>query len=455
MALTACAGNKRNRRFAAIACATLVLACLVPVVARAIAPDPPVSLNVVAGSAEPVIATLNWAESPDSSVAHYNVYVALQTGGPYHLVGATTSTSTAFTDGVPGLRYYFRVAAANAAGEESAFVTAGPVVSAWSASPHLDTSSSTRKCGQCHSVHEADSAQLFLWEDKAAGPAVMCLTCHNGQNRDTANVASGTRDSFALNSGHTIEATVTRPASVVGCETCHLPHGSSDQARRIPANSVNGTDVASAGPELCIACHTRGSDWYGPGYPSTSAPTRDATGYPVAGTWPGPGTYWSSTNAHRLTPETTRSPSPGNPIRRFEGDCLYCHAAHGGRNAYDGLLASFLPPTPSSVASDQALGTYAALCFGCHGGAKPTGFTTTPGEHQAVRNIGECVCGTPDSVIGRVAPRGGATTVLRMPQSSWIATRQRVAAVGCTRGRPRNVDHGRRAHVLLHLPHHQ
>ncbi len=139
-------------------------------------------------------------------MVQYNVYVALQAGGPYHLVGATTSTSTAFTDGVPGLRYYFRVAAANAAGEESAFVTAGPVASAWSASPHLDASSSTRKCGQCHSVHEADTAQLFLWEDKASGPAVMCLTCHDGQNRDTANVASGTRDSFALKSGHTIEA---------------------------------------------------------------------------------------------------------------------------------------------------------------------------------------------------------------------------------------------------------
>ena len=62
--------------------------------------------------------------------------------------------------------------------------------------------------------------------------------------------------------------------------------------------------------------------WFGPNYPSTSAPTRDATGYPVAGTWTGSATYESASNPHRLIPESTQTVGVSEPIRREQGDCL-------------------------------------------------------------------------------------------------------------------------------------
>jgi hypothetical protein len=67
-----------------------------------------------------------------------------------------------------------------------------------------------------------------------------------------------------------------------------------------------------------------------------------------------------------------------DPIRRERGDCLYCHAAHGGANAYDGLVATFTVPTQATLSSDKSDGSYAALCFACHGGVRPDGFGATP-----------------------------------------------------------------------------
>ena len=65
-------------------------------------------------------------------------------------------------------------------------------------------------------------------------------------------------------------------------------------------------------------------------------------------------------------------------MRRDQGDCLYCHAAHRGANAYDGLKATFRPTTAATLAADQTQGTYASLCFTCHGGVTPSGFATAP-----------------------------------------------------------------------------
>jgi len=139
---------------------------------------------------------------------------------------------------------------------------------------------------------------------------------------------------------------------------------------------VNDRPVGSAGPEMCLACHSENDDWYGPGYPSTSEPSRDDTGYPVAGTWTGPSTYFSADNAHRLIPETTQTVGVSDPVRREQGDCRYCHAAHGGPNTYDGLVATYTVPAQSANASGPVDGSYAALCFACHAGESPSGFAT-------------------------------------------------------------------------------
>ena len=208
-----------------------------------------------------------------------------------------------------------------------------------------------------------------------------CIACHSGGEPSASDVVSGTADSFSLPSGHTLTpgATENSPsARIGGCNTCHDPHGASDAKRGIPARRVNGVAVSSAGKGLCLACHDDADSWFGSGYPSTSKPTRDATGYPVSGTWPGPTTYDGPTNAHRLIPEATRTVGFSEPVRRERGDCLYCHAAHGGSNAYDGLVDTFTVPVQSTLASDRAEGSYAALCFTCHGGDTPSGFASAP-----------------------------------------------------------------------------
>jgi hypothetical protein len=91
----------------------------------------------------------------------------------------------------------------------------------------------------------------------------------------------------------------------------------------------------------------------------------------------GQNTYESQWNAHRLLPETTQTAGGGDVARR-QGDCLYCHSAHGGPNNYDGLRDTFRPPSASTLTTDQTGGAYAAICFDCHGGATPSGFSTAP-----------------------------------------------------------------------------
>ncbi|NTU70804.1 MAG: fibronectin type III domain-containing protein [Coriobacteriia bacterium] len=397
------ADRKRATRVAVALAAALALVCLIPIIAAAIAPTPPSSLLVTPGDEAPVVATLEWIASTDPQTTGYLVYVSIDpANGPFQLIAKTTGTSAVYDTGIPGIGYYFRVVAVNALGDPSSAAAAGPVAAMWAQSPHITPGVDSRMCMNCHSVHEADpDTSLYRWEVGASQSTIMCLTCHDGRNSNTANVASGTSDAFGLASGHRFETTPTLPASISGCDTCHAVHGSSLDARRIPAETINGTSVASAGNEMCYACHTTSGDWYGTGYPSTSSPTRDTTGYPIAGTWPGPTTYDSESNLHRLIPETTQTPSAGSPIRRGAGDCLYCHASHRGANVYDGLLATFRPSSASTLASDQANGTYAAACLNCHGNAIPSGFATAP------VNIEQFVTGGDATAGHRVITSGG------------------------------------------------
>ena len=249
-------------------------------------------------------------------------------------------------------------------------------VQAHAESPHIRSTVDTNRCAACHSVHAA-TGPLLLRSDTPGGVVTgVCLRCHDGSDSTASNIASGSVDSFGLPSGHALGGVGAGTARIAGCETCHDSHAASEDARMVPAKMVNGTAVSSAGPEMCLACHSSNEDWYGPGYPSTSEPSRDDTGYPVAGTWTGPNTYFSADNAHRLIPETTQTVGVSEPVGREQGDCRYCHGAHGGPNAYDGLVATYTVPTQSASASSPVDGSYAALCFECHSGTKPSGFAT-------------------------------------------------------------------------------
>jgi len=287
-------------------------------------------------------------------------------------------------------------------------LAASAVPSAFAASPHVSATATSSSCRACHRVHNAPANSTILGAaDESGSITSSCLACHDGSNADASNVVDGSSDSFGQPSGHTLDANSPGTADVNGCATCHYAHGASSVERRIPAKQINGVAVSSAGNQTCSACHATNADWFGPGYPAMSDPTRDATGYPVAGTWPGKASYESTSNAHRLIPESTRTVGVSEPIRREQGDCTYCHGAHGGTNEYDGLKATYTVPTQATLASDTADGSYAALCFTCHGGDRPAGFATTPidiksfataggsGGHSIVTSGGTLPVGSP------------------------------------------------------------
>jgi hypothetical protein len=75
--------------------------------------------NLVA-RAKPGQAQLQWAPTPVPGWDHYNVYRSTQQGGPYALVGSTTSTYAAYLDQpiVNGTKYYYVVRQALANGNE-------------------------------------------------------------------------------------------------------------------------------------------------------------------------------------------------------------------------------------------------------------------------------------------------------------------------------------------------
>ncbi len=322
-------------------------------------------------------------------------------------------------------------------------------------SPHVQAGIDTSTCAACHSAHTA-TAQPLLRHVSADGTAAnVCFVCHNGTNADAANVVTGTPDSFALASGHSLTEPTPGTAKIEGCATCHFTHGAIEQdGRMLPAKTINGVAVTSAGPQLCLACHTNSDDWFGPGYPKTSEPARNAAGYPVSGTWPGTTTYTSSTNGHRLLPETTITVGAGAAQPREQGDCRYCHASHRGANTYDSLLSTFTVPTDATLAADKTDGAYADLCFKCHGGVKPSGFDAAPVNIQLFATSGGVDCRTLDRHFRRAAARRLAAAVLRVPQPARLRAGQRRIHLGRARGLPRNLDRRRCPHLLLHLSHH-
>jgi hypothetical protein len=368
------------RRIALAAAGIAVVLCaafLLPKLVFALNSDAPTNLTAVPGE-QPVLAHLEWSAPDGDPPDAYLVYSSIHADGPYSDAHETTSTSFDFTDGLGGIPYYFRVTAVDAVGEESPYVQAGPVASEWAFSPHVPATEQTNSCGLCHTTHMGSFGMLGRDElaTTSPEPTAVCFGCHDGRVPKAANVTQGAVDSFSLPNGHVLAGS-NSDSLVENCSTCHTAHASSSQQPMLLASRVNGVSVQNGGPALCEACHDADGSWHGSGYATSINPSRDASGYPIEGTWPGPSVYGGSTNAHRLIPESTQTVESGAKSKRAEGDCRYCHTAHGSPNK-DGLRATFRPSSPSTLASDQADGTYAQSCFVCHGGTTPEGFSSAP-----------------------------------------------------------------------------
>lgn len=313
-----------------------------------IPPSIPTGVSVTAGASEPTIAVISWTAStgdPDG----YQVLRAVNPAGPFTPVGTTDTESFNDIVGVPGQNYYYAIKSFDAAGNYSAQSdTAGPVSAEWIPGPHGTYTNSTALCKMCHSVHQAvDVGKLMRQTGSTPGELSVCYTCHDGAL--AGNIESGETNSFStdLVSGHSVEEVATSADLTNVCSDCHSPHQDPDTHLSLPAQDVNGVPITEAGNDWCLACHNATYDWYAAGgYDALLvAPSRNATGYPTVGTFPG---YLSDANNPHAAVTTS---TPSYPT----GDCLYCHASHRASNEFDGLVSTF-------TATDFT------LCFDCHDG---------------------------------------------------------------------------------------
>jgi predicted CXXCH cytochrome family protein len=249
-------------------------------------------------------------------------------------------------------------------------------VTASAATPHADYVESGDLCSVCHDPHEAYTARyLFTSIAGATGELGVCYSCHGGTggaDTDVWGLSVDATNAFSLASGHAVENTSNLSAADLTnvCSSCHTPHMDPADRRSLFASKVNSVTITAADNTWCYACHNDAQAWYttnkyGSPYPPLSNPTRDATGYPIFGTFPGPTTYNNATrNAHDDIPASSGATT------RVAGDCLYCHMSHRSNSAYDSLVATFQPSTASSY--DRVNGDFAAACFVCHDGSWET-----------------------------------------------------------------------------------
>lgn len=332
------------------------------------------------------VAVVTWQRATaGSGVVSYRVWRS-EDGGEYAPVGGVGSSVATFTDraGLTGASYRYRVTALDADGAESppSAVTATVTVG-WVLSPHLrpePAKRNTTRCRACHVSHSSEASALLRADEARSGQIAVCYRCHDGTPGAT-DVAAGARDSFSLASGHSLEGTASEAADMTNdCGACHELHADASVSPRLRPRAIVraavGTRVVSGSVSWCLACHDQAASWftdkYDDPYPSRATAAVDGQGYPLYGTFPGPAVYL----------DTARNPhasiAANAEAGRERGDCLYCHAAHRGPSRYDGLRALFRPTSAETLDADRATGAYAALCFMCHGGARPAFLATTP-----------------------------------------------------------------------------
>lgn len=376
-------GHNAARRVAAVSVAAVLLVVLgigsALGAALQAAPPAPVGVTASAGTTG-TVGIVGWhPPARDVEVAGYRVWRA-ESDGPFVPVAAVPGAATEYRDvhGLPGEGYRYGVTAMDAAGRESDIAVADSVVTArWSLSPHMranaETVGSSDACGACHQPHDADGVEPLLRDGAApAGQSAVCYRCHGGTTTG-ANVRSGA-DSFSSMSGHAIEAVAVGADPTNECGSCHDLHASSQSDPMLrPATLATAAGARPVpGPVAwCLACHDGAGTWYSEkydsAYPAVGTGPRDADGYPVWGTWPGPAVYTDPARSPHV-----RIPASAS-LGRAAGDCLYCHAAHRGANRYDGLRDQYRPTSAGTLAEDLSSGSYAAACFACHGGSTPAG----------------------------------------------------------------------------------
>jgi hypothetical protein len=255
---------------------------------------------------------------------------------------------------------------------------------------------SVRECDGCHTPHRkpfdpdaaasftmllrtqtgtATSGQSGFRYNTAASPVgnQFCFDCHGTNLTAMALVggpaaylnAGGDHETGWAVSVHGTKVPAPNTDPGIQCLACHDEHASSAPALlgRFDAETVtsriSGSVVTGDDSSVCLACHKSASA----GFPIYS---RDASGFPVSGTWPG-ATIWS--NAYDPTAQTgsmhTASTAVWPGTSYAGGACQNCHRMHGPQDRYAILRDTDAAGNPGvfPFTSDDF-----GFCFNCHDG---------------------------------------------------------------------------------------
>ncbi len=267
--------------------------------------------------------------------------------------------------------------------------------------PHTGYSATSKKCGVCHSVHEAsgDSSKLL----PSATIVGTCFSCHDGTGGWGVYGTIVARMPTATPSGHSVDTTSLVPGgdpisgdSSVGtflgsdgaliCTDCHSPHGTDlvnpflgDRVRmrqsvptytsrkllkRLPTGAT--TPVDDYGSDWCLACHAgRGS--------TLTAVHNHPVDSSLSTTLTAPFTY---SNIARLASHDATSVTEWGSL----GGLPTSPNSHAGYDPLDGAgNRGFLMPYPRTTGVGGQVG-HAPICQQCHEDSRSVGELTGDGS---------------------------------------------------------------------------
>lgn len=232
--------------------------------------------------------------------------------------------------------------------------------------PHSGYTTSTRKCGVCHSVHKAVATGQLLLRSSAEDA---CTYCHVTGSTGLVVVYGGDADNYTIEDNHGHQS----PA--VSCISCHAVHGANTfrgdaSIKILRAWNIQETLVADlAGGDVDAII-----DGVGPLDPDLN------DGYSWPGMWDTRDVvdaafctqchpYYTDASEHAVTADVVQSDGSFETTT-FATHPLKVPGGEGGHDYYEGFVAAGSTlPTNYAVAVYSTRGCY----WNCHGGSDRDG----------------------------------------------------------------------------------
>lgn len=202
--------------------------------------------------------------------------------------------------------------------------------------PHGNYTTTSSKCGLCHSIHGADGPLLL----PASTVALSCFTCHDATGGYAVYGEVLARTGHAAGSSHSIDVTSAVPggpalAEALSCTSCHSVHGATKmqpfpQMKQfaaevgwpVPSNRILRDDVGGKpsgsitryGGAWCAACHSERM--------SSHATVRN---HPTDETTQSTGVFGADTYPDLFPSEFVMEDATPTPPARHAPYCQQCH----------------------------------------------------------------------------------------------------------------------------------